>query len=244
MNSAKQTLAVSPPSPLERRIYFIMSLIIAGVVAAGFSRTIGARLFHPSSPRPIILYVHAALFSGWIVLFITQTALIWTRNVKLHRKLGLRAIPLGVAIPIVGVWTALAMGRLHVQQKDMEDTDAAEFLIVSLYDMVSFAIPFACAVYWRKRPEFHRRLMMIATCALTSAAIGRLIPVTASDAWIYIGVDLLILLVVGCDFIATKRIHPVYLYGLPALLLGQTITLYVDLSRSREWLALAHRLIG
>jgi hypothetical protein len=216
MNSAKQTLAVSPPSPLERRIYFIMSLIIAGVVAAGFSRTIGARLFHPSSPRPIILYVHAALFSGWIVLFITQTALIWTRNVKLHRKLGLRAIPL----------------------------DAAEFLIVSLYDMVSFAIPFACAVYWRKRPEFHRRLMMIATCALTSAAIGRLIPVTASDAWIYIGVDLLILLVVGCDFIATKRIHPVYLYGLPALLLGQTITLYVDLSRSREWLALAHRLIG
>jgi hypothetical protein len=124
------------------------------------------------------------------------------------------------------------------------NTDAAESLIVSLYDMVSFAIPFACAVYWRKRPEFHRRLMMIATCALTSAAIGRLIPVTASDEWIYIGVDLLILLVVGCDFLATKRIHPVYLYGLPALLLGQTITLYLDLSRSREWLALAHRLIG
>lgn len=221
-----------------------MSLIIAGVVAAGFSLTISARLFHPSSPRPIILYVHAALFSGWIVLFITQTALIWTRNVKLHRKLGLRAIPLGVAIPIVGVWTALAMGRLHVQHRDMGDTDAAQFLIVSLYDMVAFTIPFACAVYWRKKPEFHRRLMMIATCALTSAAIGRLIPVTASDEWIYIGVDLLILLVVGCDFMATKRIHPVYLYGLPALLLGQTITLYLDLSRSREWLAIAHRLIG
>jgi hypothetical protein len=230
MNSEKRTLAVRPPSPLDRRFYFIMSLIIAGVVAAGFSRTIGARLFHPSSPRPIILYVHAALFSGWIVLFITQAALIWTRNVKLHRKLGLRAIPLGVAIPIVGIWTALAMGRLHVQQRDMGDTDAAQFLIVSLYDMVSFAIPFACAVYWRKRPEFHRRLMMI--------------PVTASDEWIYIGVDLLILLVVGCDFIASKRIHPVYLYGLPALLLGQTITLYLDLSRSREWLAVAHQLIG
>ena len=244
MNSTRQTLAVGQPSPLDRRFYFIMSLIIAGVVAAGFSLTISARLFHPSSPRPIILYVHAALFSGWIVLFITQTALIWTRNVKLHRKLGLRAIPLGVAIPIVGVWTALAMGRLHVQHRDMGDTDAAQFLIVSLYDMVAFTIPFACAVYWRKKPEFHRRLMMIATCALTSAAIGRLIPVTASDEWIYIGVDLLILLVVGCDFMATKRIHPVYLYGLPALLLGQTITLYLDLSRSREWLAIAHRLIG
>jgi hypothetical protein len=244
MTFAEQTRAVRLPSPLDRRFYFIISLIIAGVVAAGFSRTISARLFHPSSARPIILYVHAALFSGWIALFITQTALIWTRNIKLHRKLGLRAIPLGVAIPIVGVWTALAMGRLHVQQGDMGDAAAAESLIVSLYDMVAFTIPFAGAVYWRKKPEFHRRLMMIATCALTSAAIGRLIPVTASDEWIYVGVDFLTLLVVGCDFIATKRIHPVYLYGLPALLLGQTITLYLDLSHSREWLAIAHRLIG
>jgi hypothetical protein len=228
----------------ERPFYFILSLIIAGVVIAGFSRTISARLFHPPTSRPVVLYVHAALFASWIVLFITQTALIQTRNVRFHRKLGLCAIPLGVAIPIVGVATALIMGRLHVQQGDTGDTDAAGSLIVSLFDMVAFTIPFVFAVYLRRKPEFHRRLMLIATCALTSAAIGRLIPSTAPDEWIYVGVDALILLAVGRDLIVTKRVHSVYLYGLAVLLLGQTITIYLDLSRSREWLVIAHRLIG
>lgn len=45
------------------------------------------RLIHPPSPRPVILYVHAALSAGWIVLFITQTALICTRNVKYAARL-------------------------------------------------------------------------------------------------------------------------------------------------------------
>jgi hypothetical protein len=237
-------MVIKPVGLLARPFYFVLSLIIAGVIVVGFSHTVSTRLIHPPSPRPVILYVHAALSVGWIVLFITQTALICTRNVKYHRKLGLCAISLGVAIPIVGVSTALAMGRLHVQRGDTGDTDAAEALILSLYDMVAFTVAFLGAIYWRTKPQFHRRLMLIATCALTSAAIGRLIPAAASDEWIYVGVDSLILLAVARDLITTKRIHPVYLYGLPVLFLGQTIILYLDLSRSQEWLAIAHRLIG
>ena len=38
-----------------------MALTIAVVVAVGFGPTANARLFHPASPRPLILYVHAAL---------------------------------------------------------------------------------------------------------------------------------------------------------------------------------------
>jgi len=36
-----------------------------------------------------------------------------------------------------------------------------------------FAVPVALAIYWRKKPEFHRRLMLIASCALADAAFGR-----------------------------------------------------------------------
>jgi hypothetical protein len=54
----------------------------------------------------------------------------------------------------------------------------------------------------------------------------------------------LILLGLGRDWIVNKRIHPVYLYGLPAALLGQLIALHLDLSRSPVWLAIAHRLVG
>ena len=40
--------------------------------------------------------------------------------------------------------------------------------------MTAFTVPFALAVYWRRKLEFHRRLFLIATCALTSAAFARL----------------------------------------------------------------------
>jgi hypothetical protein len=233
--------ALKPAHRLDRLLYFVLALIVAGIVVSGFSRTIGARLIHPPSPRPTVLYVHAAVFGSWIVLFIAQTALIATRNVKLHRKLGVLGLALGVSIPIIGVATAIVLGRLRVQHAD---TTAAASLVISLFDMIAFTVPFGLAVYWRTKPDFHRRLMLLATCALTSAAIGRLIPQSWPDEWIYIGVDALILFGVGWDLIATRRLHLVYRYGLPTLLFGQTIAIYLDVSGSPHWLAIAHRLIG
>jgi hypothetical protein len=236
-------MAIKPAGLLDRSFYFILSLIIAAVVISGFSRTIGARLFHPAVQPPLVLWVHGVIFTGWIVLFITQTALISTRNVRVHRKLGWWGIALGAAIPIVGAATAIAMGRFHVQQ-GRNDVEEGTFLVIPLWDIVAFTVLFGLAIYFRRRPEFHRRLMLIATCALTGAAIGRLIPATAPDEWIYLGVDALILLGVGRDWIATHRVHAVYSYGFPALLAGQTITLYLDVTHSPGWLAIAHRLIG
>jgi hypothetical protein len=78
----------------DKYFYFTMSLIIAAVVIYGFSHTINENLIHPAYPRPLVLYVHAAIFAGWVVLLFTQSALIRTRNVRLHRKLGLCALAL------------------------------------------------------------------------------------------------------------------------------------------------------
>jgi hypothetical protein len=65
-----------------------MSLLIAVVVAFGFSQTIDMNLIHPSIPRPFLLYVHAAVFTGWLVFFILQSALVRTSNVRIHRAVG------------------------------------------------------------------------------------------------------------------------------------------------------------
>lgn len=97
----------------DRYFYFIMSLVIAGVVIYGFSHTINENLIHPAYPRPLVLYFHAAIFTGWVVLLITQSALIRTRNVRLHRKLGLCALALAIAIPIIGIATGVAMARFN-----------------------------------------------------------------------------------------------------------------------------------
>jgi hypothetical protein len=52
---------------LDRYFYFFMSLLIPAVVVYGFSFTVGKNLIHPAIPQPLILYVHAAFFCGWLV---------------------------------------------------------------------------------------------------------------------------------------------------------------------------------
>lgn len=88
--------------------------------------------------------------------------------------------------------------------------------------------------------------MFIATCTLMSAPTIRLLPadLTSPAKWIYVGVDALIVLGCGRDWIINRRIHPVYLYGLPVALLGQLIALHLDLDRSPTWVAIAHWIIG
>src|SRR5215470_9530492 len=108
-----------------------MALLIAAVVVYGFSFTVGQNLLHPSSPRPPILYVHAALFSSWLVYFFAQANLVRSRNVRTHRRLGWLGLALGLAIPIVGVATTIAMGRLH---RGEGQSDVLGSMIVPLWD--------------------------------------------------------------------------------------------------------------
>ena len=225
----------------ERRFYFGMSLLIAAVVVYGFSFTVNRNLIHPPSARPWVLYVHAAVFSGWLLFFIVQSALVQTRKVAVHRRLGWFGLALGVAIPIVGVATALAMSRLHWSEHKPGEP---AFLIVPLWDMVSFTTCFALAFRWRTKPEFHRRLMLMASCGLTAAAFGRFPTAAMQDAWFYAGVDSLILLGALRDVVVSRRVHAVYLYGLPLMMAGQILAVRVSLSPPATWLRMAHCLIG
>src|SRR5580700_7754235 len=196
--------------------YFFMSLLIAATAVYGFSHTIDHNLIHRSPLPPFVLYIHAIVFPAWIVFFIVQSALIRSHNVHLHRSLGWFGVGLAVASIIVGALTAISMARFEQQ----DPFNSAAFLIVQVMDLSSFAVPFALAIYWRKRPEFHRRLVLIATCALTAAAFGRFPPQLLPPDWFYAGVDVLILLGVARDLIVNRRIHIVYRYALPAFILG------------------------
>ncbi len=203
-----------------RSAYVVLGLLVVAIVAYGFSFTIRENLLHPPYPRPAILYVHVAVFSAWIILFITQATLVRARRVDLHRRLGRWGLALGMAIPPVGVATAMAMTRLHVAHGDL---DAAGSFVVPCFDMIAFSSIFAFGALWRRRPEYHRRCMFVATATLTAAAFGR-IPALDHAEWFYVGVDALVLLGAMLDFMASRRIHPVYWYAFPALIVGQLLT--------------------
>jgi len=227
--------------PLARYFYFLMTLAIVAVVAFGFSFTIGKNLIHPAVPRPAVLYVHAAVFSAWLVFFVAQSALVRAHKVAWHRRAGWFGAVLGALIPVVGTVTAVTMARFNRDHLRAGHVEAD--LLIPLFDMLAFSSAFGLAIYWRKRPEFHRRLVLIATCALTAAAFGRFPAYLLNPAFFYAGVDLLIALGAARDWLVERKVHPVYLWTLPAFAAGQAAVMYTSLHDLPYWLRIAHAIL-
>ena len=220
-----------PVSFLRQYFYFCMSLLIAVVAFYGFSHTIGKNLLHASPIPPFILTIHAFVFPGWVLFFILQSALVRSRNVRLHRTLGWFGLAFAAGVLVIGYLTATGMDRFFLQR--LHYAGAPAFLIIQLMDLVCFAIPFVLAIYWRRRPEFHRRLMLIASSGLTDAAWARfpLIPLAYAPA----GVDVLVLLGIVRDLIVDRRVHKVYLYAFPLLIILQVFCMQTYLHASPWW---------
>jgi hypothetical protein len=232
MNPGVATIRARQGS-FDKFFYFAMSLLVLAVVAIGFVPTIGERLLHPPTPRPLILYGHAIIFSSWVLLFVAQSALVRTANIRMHRRLGVAGAILGGILPVYGVATAIVM----------QDRDGASFLSLPFNDMLTFATAFWLAIYWRRKPEFHRRLMIIATCCLTGAAFARFPPSIVPSPWFYAGVDILILLAVLRDLIVIKTVHVVYRYGMPLIVVTQGLAVYLFLGAPSMWLRFVHLLV-
>jgi hypothetical protein len=221
--------------------YFAMSLLMTVVVVYGFSRTMGARIIHPTTTPPTILYIHAFVFYGWLAFFIFQSALIRTRNVKLHRMMGWFGVALGVVIPVLGISTAITMNRIKMLADPA--SGAAAFMLVPFLDIACFTTTFALAIYWRKKPEYHRRLILIASCALTAAGWGRFPGSFFQGPFFYAGVDLLILLGIVRDWIVNRRVHVVYRYALPAFVVAQMFVIYTIVTNQAYWLKIANAIL-
>lgn len=209
---------------LGRYFYLGMSLVLAGLVVWGFSHTVDANLFHANPPRPLLLWMHGAAFSTWVLFFIAQSTLIRVRNVSVHRTLGWFGTGLAAAMVGLGLTIAVVMARFDTLALHEKGVDS--FVSIPFWDMLVFGMCIALAILWRKKPEYHRRLLFIATCQLMDAPIGRF------DFWFnhsifYVALDLLIVLGVVRDLVVDRRIHKVYLYALPALVVGQSIAVYL-----------------
>jgi hypothetical protein len=229
----------------DRYFYFFMSLLTAVVVVYGFSHTISQALFHPGIRPPALLWVHGAVFFGWLGLFILQSALVRTRNVKVHKRLGWYFAGVGAAIPVLGVAITRVMALFEINIRHYDLIERLGFLAIPLQDMVAFTAAFGLAILWRRRPEYHRRLVLIATCALTAAAWGRL-PALINLPYIsfYAGVDGLIVLGALRDLIVNRRVHAVYLSFLPPLVLLQLGTVAIAQQRPEWWLRIGRAFLG
>lgn len=231
---------------LARYFYFAMAVLLAAIVWYGFSHTIEENLLHPSFPRPPVLYVHAAVFGGWMVLLLAQTGLVALfRKRRWHRWLGWLGVALASAMPVLGTWSALSMTHLRYGFGDIDDV---AFLILALNDMAVFAALMAAAILLRNRQnEAHKRLVLMATCLITVAALTRFppwLPTVGTAVWpYYLYADLLVALGLVRDLVATGRPHWVYLRVFPAVIALQAVANAIYMTRPKLWMDLALQLV-
>src|SRR4051812_30861709 len=73
---------------VERVFYGGMAILLCIVVFIGFAPTyFQAGILRAPLPSAIV-HIHGALFTLWMLLFVTQAALISARRVKWHRSFG------------------------------------------------------------------------------------------------------------------------------------------------------------
>lgn len=226
---------------LDRYFYFSMSLLVAAIVVAGFQRTVNDNLFHPAVRRPFILWIHASAFAAWVIFFICQSALVRIHKVSWHRFLGWFGAGLATVMVVLGVTTAIVMARFDAVQLHQSGTDA--FLSVPFFDMIAFGPCIALAIYWRKRPEFHRRLIFVATCVLLDAAFGRFDYLFDHNLF-YACLDLVIVLGVARDLLVDGRVHKVYRWALPLLIIGESLAVYMWRINPSWWQGITHAILG
>lgn len=212
---------VTEPLPRARgrdRFFLYLSLAMCAVIVAGFALNLA--LGRSSFAVPLIYHVHAAIFFGWVALFMTQNLLVASGAVRIHRALGVLALAWVPMMLVAGVAMMLFSVRDHGGPPFF---DLREFLFGNPADLLCFAGLVLTAVAMRGNSPWHRRLMICATAILTGPGFGRLLPTPFLVPWAWIivgGLTPLIFPLIGIagDFFRARRVHPAWLWGMGAMI--------------------------
>jgi len=229
----------------DRLFYSGISIALGLTVLTGFSSSYYLRLFSgvptvtlSGGPFTTSVHVHGALFTTWMLLFIAQTALIASRRVAVHRRLGIFGAVLAAAMIVAGTRVAIeAAGR----GQPVGGIDPHAFLVIPLFDMVLFATFVTAALLTRHDKESHKRLMLLAFVSIVVAAVARLPGILSLGPPGFFGLTLLYVAAgVAYDVFSRGRVHPVYIWG--GALIGLSIPLRLAISTTEAWRAFARML--
>ena len=230
-------IAAAPTTHRSDRMFFgAMSAVILAIVFVGFMRTFYLSSYFGRPALSTLRVVHGTAFTSWVVLFAIQTSLIAAGRRDLHRRLGYAGAVLATLMVPLGFTLAIEAARAGHAPLGLSPL---EFLIIPVFDMLVFAPLVAAAVYYRRQADIHKRLMLIATLSLVSAALARVTGTPgAGGPLVFFGVaDLLILAGAIYDRRTRGRVHSAYKWGGGFVVGSQVMRL--ALLKSAAWMAVA-----
>jgi len=240
MATSTTTIPVTRTSALQRRPFYIGASLLMGLIAVvGFWPTYFGPLVTGTIAQPLLIHIHATVFTGWLVLFLTQAVLAATKQVRWHLRLGKIGIGYGALLVVVGLITgALRSSRLPL------GGPAEDLLFAATADMVVFSGFFAAAIVYRRKPQVHKRLMMVAANMLLIAAVARMkfIPPPPAGLPLFVAIWFLPLIAaMAYDWWSQRRVHAVYFIGVAAFIVR---ILAIAIHNTDAWRALTRAVVG
>jgi hypothetical protein len=224
----------------DRLFYGGMAVALALTVLVGFAPTYYARLLSgpkatlSGGPFTTLVHLHAALFTTWVLLFLTQTALVAAHRVGVHRRLGVAGGVLAAAMVAAGTTLAVATAR---RGSAPVGVDPLAFLAIPIFDMIVFGGFVTTALMLRGDKEAHKRLMLLAYISIIVAAVARLPGVLPLGPPGFFGLGYAFaLMAVAYDLVTRRRVHKAYAWGVPLLVASVPVRLAV--SGTAPWHAL------
>lgn len=203
-----------------------LGILWVGMVA-GFGMDIPGYL-RRTPPPPNVAYVHAAVFTMWMLLLTAQVLLVLRDRVAWHRKLGWFSAGWACLMAVMGPWVVVAS---ILQDAKLHGATPDPFISVHLVDIGGFLILLAWGIALRKNPAAHRRMMILATISLADPGFSRFSGIVLKSepasrlAWFFVvfyGNVLLVFLMVAWDW-WRGRLTRSFLVGASALLVAEVV---------------------
>jgi len=236
----------------DRFLVGIASTCLA-VSVVGFAPTYWIPLLSGTLDVPRIIHIHAVLFYTWLTIFVAQATLIATGRFERHRRVGLAGVAVATAMLFVGA--GVAAMRIGVLDAAGQSAAGRAFSFIPLSGISLFAALVATAIAFGRRPDIHKRLMLVATVGLLNAPIGRLfrmvlapggggadapLPIAFSILPGFTG-NLIIVAAMIHDRRTNGRVHPAYWIAGGLLVATQLVRPLV--ASSEAWIAFTRWLV-
>lgn len=227
----------------ERRFFLKMALVIAGTAVAGFGFAAAIRPWWLAAPWWV--HGHALVFAGWVAIYVMQNLHVDAGRIARHRALGWLALGWATLMVPVGIATTCMTIASHRTPPFFEP---AFFLTLDPVTVVTFYGFILAAIALRGSPDWHRRLMLVATITLTNPPLGRLVPMPLTGGemglWVILLVQMLayFLPAVVHDRRTLGRVHPALVWGIAITLIDAAILKPISILPPVA--ALAHQLTG
>jgi len=233
---ARVGAAVSPVA--ARSFYIFEAVLMSAIVLAGFWPYY-AGLAGGGPARHWVMHLHGAAYTTWLAVLITQTALVYRRQVRTHQRFGRFAAVYAIGLLLLGGAVMIVAPVLHVRAGEWPLDQAAGFLVLPIGDLLLFGGFFAAGMYYRRAPATHKRLMLLASNALIFPGAARF--GEPSVAMIFGLWFLPIVLAMAFDQFTTGRIHRVYAIGIAVMLV---FFVRVALMTAEPWLVVGRAILA